>query len=184
MKTISKFLIITVITIFAACSSDDDIPQVINEEETITTVKLSVIEDGTTNTQNVSWIQGINGTNNLPTITLEQNKTYNVRIQFLDESNPSDIEDITEEVIEEKDEHYIFYDSTVNGLTISSSTNDIIDTNNIGINIDTNWQISTTSTGGTVRAYLIHEPSQKTGNVRDDFGGETDIEVDFNIAIL
>ncbi|WP_459210157.1 type 1 periplasmic binding fold superfamily protein [Aquimarina rhabdastrellae] len=184
MKTISKFLAISVMTMFISCSSDDDAPQVINEEEVITTVRLLVTEDGTTNTQTVTWKEGVNGANNLPNVTLEESKTYSVKVQFLNESDPNDVEDITEEVIEERDEHYVFFDnSAVNGVTIASGNEDSIDSNNIGINIDTDWTVTAGSTGRNLRVYLIHEPTQKTGSTRADFGGETDVEVDFNVTI-
>jgi len=31
--------------------------------------------------------------------------------------------------------------------------------------------------------YLIHEPSTKSGASRADFGGETDVQIDINVAV-
>ena len=43
----------------------------------------------------------------------------------------------------------------------------------------------TTSAAGdaVVRLFLIHEPTTKSGNSRTDFGGETDVQVDLNVAV-
>ncbi|MFD2563439.1 type 1 periplasmic binding fold superfamily protein [Aquimarina rubra] len=176
--TVSK---LTALFLFAigltACSSDDDNPQVINEEETITTVRLTVLEDGATTPEVYTWTES-----SQDAISLSADTTYNFKIEFLDASDPNDVEDITEEVIAEKDEHFVFYETTVSGLTFTSASDDTIDSDNIGINISTDWSSSGT-TAGIVRAFLIHEPTSKTGDSRDDFGGETDIEVTFDVAV-
>ncbi|MEW7289649.1 type 1 periplasmic binding fold superfamily protein [Aquimarina sp. 2304DJ70-9] len=177
-KGILKLLsIIFVVSMLTSCSDDDDNPIVINEEETITTVKLSVTESGTTTVQEYEWTES-----SQDDVTLKANTSYNIKIQFLDESNPNDVEDITEEVIAEKDEHFVFYQTTVSGLTFDNASDDTIDTNNIAINISTDWSAGDAATG-VIKTFLIHEPTSKTGNTRDDFGGETDIEVDFNVTV-
>jgi len=134
MKTIAYKLvfILSVISIFTSCSDDDDNPEVINEEETITTVRLTVLESGSTEPQVYTWTES-----KKDDITLKANSTYNFKIQFLDESNPQDV---------------------------------------------TDWSTTDAATG-ILRAFLIHEPTSKAGSSRNDFGGETDIEVDFNITI-
>jgi len=180
MKTIAYKLIFifSIALMFTSCGDDDnDNPEVINEEETITTVKLSVTEAGSATPQVYTWTESTKDD-----ITLNANTTYNFKIQFLDESNPQDVEDITEEVIAEKDEHFVFFQNTAAGLSFQSASDDTIDTNDVAINVSTDW--STTDTGsGIIRAFLIHEPTSKTGTARDDFGGETDIEVDFDVTI-
>ncbi|WP_025742144.1 hypothetical protein [Aquimarina pacifica] len=160
-----------------SCSDDDDNPDAINEEETITTVLLVVTEEGTTNVDTYTWTES-----DQDDIVLDADSTYNFKIQFLDQSDPTDVEDITEEVIEEKDEHFVFYETTTSGLTFASASDDTIDSDSVAINISTDWETGDATTG-IIRAYLIHEPTTKTGSSRDDFGGETDIEVDFNVTI-
>ncbi len=179
MKRIHLILAVSVGVILASCKNDDDAtPEVINEEETITTVNLKVTESGETTSQTYTWKD-----KTADKITLKANTEYEVEIEFLDESNPSDVKDITEEVVEEKDEHFVFYDvTTINAVTVASSSKDIKDGNSIGINIFTTWTTSDATTG-TLKAFLIHEPTKKTGTSRDDFGGEADIEVDFEVEI-
>ncbi|WP_378186156.1 hypothetical protein ACE939_13675 [Aquimarina sp. W85] len=179
MRNFKHFATLTsIILFFAACSSDDDLPEVINDEETITTVKLTLTTVGSGETQTVIWTK-----DNEETITLDQDSSYEVSIQFLDESDPNDVEDITEEVIEEKDEHFVYFETTTENLTIQSSEEDVIDSNNKAINLITTWQTPAVSSTGIVKAFLIHEPLTKTGEKRDDFGGETDIEVSFDVVV-
>ena len=42
----------------------------------------------------------------------------------------------------------------------------------------------TTAAGvADVEAYLIHEPTSKTGTSRNDFGGATDVEIEFEAHV-
>ena len=116
-------------------------------------------------------------------VTLDSNKTYSVEISFLDESDPSDVENITEEVIEEAEEHVVFYETNLNGLSIQSASNDVTDSDGNPVGIKTNWQTPAAGEQGTLRIYLIHEPTTKTATTRAAIGGETDVEVDFLVRI-
>ncbi|RZS99525.1 type 1 periplasmic binding fold superfamily protein [Aquimarina brevivitae] len=178
MKNVTlKYLTILFLSITVLSCSDDDDPAVINEEETITTVKLTVTESGSTTSTEYTWTE-----DSQDPITLQANTTYNFTIEFLDESNPDDVEDITAEVIAEADEHYVFYENTVTGLVFQSAADDTQDSNDISINVSTDWTTGSAGTG-IIRAYLIHEPTTKTGDSRADFGGETDIEVEFTTTV-
>ena len=67
-------------------------------------------------------------------------------------------------------------------MTITSSDDDVTDSNGFGINLNTTW----TTTGeeiGDIKLYLIHEPQSKEGSVRNDFGGEDDVIADFEVHI-
>ena len=50
------------------------------------------------------------------------------------------------------------------------------DSDGIAININTTWTTGDAESG-TVRVYLIHGPSSKSGTTRAQFGGGTDVEV-------
>ena len=87
-----KTLYLLLSLLIISCSKED--PEPINEEELITTVQLTFKTPGITD-QIVRWQEG---SNNSDIISLAANTQYEVEIIFLDESDPSDIEDITEEV--------------------------------------------------------------------------------------
>jgi hypothetical protein len=165
------------------CSSDedevDDIPELINEQEVITTVVLT-FDSSDNPTQTIRW--AVEEDNSLKFINLKANTEYQVGISFLDETDPSDVEDITEEVIEEADDHQVFYDFSDVSISYSSGTNDTIDSDGNPVYLNSLWTASS-SGSGIVQAFLIHEPTSKTGTSRDSFGGETDVAIDIPITI-
>lgn len=173
---ISRVAIVFALTVlFIQCKNDS--PEEINEEEVINRVSLTVTAaDGSSN--DYTWNEG----DTVPTITLAANTTSNVSIHFYDASDASDVEDITEEVIEEADEHFVYYQVSSASLSISAASNDVEDAAGISINLKTEWAAAAASSG-TVRVYLIHEPTSKTGGSRGELGGSTDLELDFPVSI-
>ena len=171
-----KTLYLLLSLLIISCSKDD--PEPINEEELITTVQLTFKSPGITD-QTVRWQEG---SNNSDIISLAANTQYEVEIIFLDESDPSDIEDITEEVKEEADEHQVFYQFSQLNISLGQSSSDTLDSNQNPLFVNSLWNTSEVGTG-TVRVYLIHEPVTKSSSTRDGFAGETDVTVDFPIII-
>ncbi|MBL7473223.1 type 1 periplasmic binding fold superfamily protein [Robertkochia sediminum] len=179
MKNLINTAIALTLVLGMTSCSDDDTPEQINEEEFINEVSLMITETGTANTMTYTWTEG--GTAPEP-IVIDAEKTYEVEVSFLDSTNPNDIEDITEEVIAEADEHHVFFETSVSGLTIAASDNDFEDSMGNKLGVITNWT-ATGTTNGNVVVYLIHEPVTKTGTTRDDFGGETDVQVPFTVTV-
>ena len=169
--------------LISSCSSDEDevdeIPELINEQEVITTVVLT-FDSSDNPTQTIRW--AVEEDNSSKVINLKANTAYQVGISFLDETDPSDVEDITEEVIEEADDHQVFYDFSDVSISYSSGTNDTIDSDGNPVYLNSLWTASS-SGSGIVQAFLIHEPTSKTGTSRDSFGGETDVAIDIPITI-
>ncbi|MCB9203018.1 MAG: hypothetical protein H6604_08240 [Flavobacteriales bacterium] len=176
-----QFLFIAIFSfITIQCSDDDGTPKIINEEEAITDVEITVMN--TTTLQEITYI--VNEENNDGTfeIPLDENENYTFSVRFLNKSNLNDIKNITEEVIAESDEHFIFYETTTSNLTISYNADDTKDSNNENLGL-----IQNISTGNaetiTVDMYLIHEPATKTGTTRNNFGGETDVQIRFKFVV-
>jgi hypothetical protein len=164
-------------TFLTSCSPDE--PEAILEQELITTVELTFRSSSEVD-QIVRWSTT---SANSESITLKANSEYQVEIAFYDESDPADIEDITEEVIEEADEHQVFYEFS--GITIPfvQGGSDALDEDQNPVFIHTVW--STGEIGnGVVSVYLIHEPTTKTSTSRDGFGGETDVAVDIPLVVI
>ena len=90
-------------SVIYSCSNDDD-PEDIHEHENITRVSI-VFAEGS-NSETVTWDDG----STPPSITLDVDKVYTASIYFYDASNPNDIEDITPEIREEVNEHYVLYE--------------------------------------------------------------------------
>ena len=164
-------------TVIYSCSKSDDDPEEVNEEEVINRVSI-VLSDGSTS-QTVTWNEG----STPPAITLDVDKTYTASIYFYDASDPTDVEDITEEVIEEVDEHYILWEiAGLSDFLITSAPTDYAGSDGIPINLITEWGTGGAESGN-IKVTLIHEPANKTGTTRSSIGGETDIELTFPTTV-
>lgn len=163
--------------IFTGCNGDDEDPVKNpvdeNEEELITSVELSFTENGNTTVFRFADPDGEGG--NAPTemdeIKLKANTSYTLAVRFLDESNADDVEDITEEVKEEDDEHLVCY--TVTGGTTVATT----DKDGNGLDLGLTADVATSDAGmGQFTVTLKHQPGVKDGSCDK---GETDVEVSF-----
>lgn len=187
MKTKSIFLgMLSAAFVFTACKDDEpDAPIIPNEEEVITTLSYTLVPDGGGDTVVLSF-QDLDGDGgNAPIISdgvLQANTVYTGTLELLNELvDPT--EDITEEVAEEADEHQFFFPTTIVGLDVDYGDMDA-DGNPIGIETT----LSTLDTdSGTLTIILRHEPDKGAAGVADgdiaNAGGETDIEVIFNVEV-
>ncbi|MBW8241544.1 type 1 periplasmic binding fold superfamily protein [Muricauda oceani] len=183
MKTIKILSLLTVAaTTFMACSSDDDAPEPVNEEETITTMTVSLVAPGggTTVTLQSRDLDGDGP--NAPDVTvsgnLAANTTYTGSVVFLNETE-SPAEDITEEVEEEDEEHQVFYIPTGNITDITYDDEDG-DGNPLGLA----FTLETGDAGNaTLAVTLIHEPKKPNDGTLADAGGEPDFTETFQITI-
>ena len=183
-----------------ACSKDED-PEPAHEEEIVTLVTLEVSKVGSSETIKYNFeVEGHDHDDHdeeeeedddhddhdgeHTEIELEANSSYNVSMFIYNDTDPNNIENITQEIIEEKDEHQVFYAITdeLSGFSIEPASDDTVDSNGNSLYIKTTWT-TTGETSGDVVGYLIHEPTQKTGTTRTDFGGATDFEIDFEVHV-
>lgn len=188
MKNILKLLSVAVIfTIVAlSCKKKDDPkpsnPHNTNEEELITTLKLILTEDGTSNVSTFQFVDLDGAGGNAPTvdqIVLEAGKTYHGRIILLDQTkSPED--SISNEVGEEADAHQFFYTVSSANLTVSYTD---FDTHGVPLGLYPDLVTGTAGTG-TLKITLKHQPDQKpTSGTGDSSIGETDVEVTFDVTI-
>lgn len=178
MKTCSMYALLAIAMV--GCS-DDDTPDVINEEEVITTVILTLTPDS--GDQVVLTTQDLDGDGpNDPVITISgsfaENTQYEGAVRFLNQTEDP-AEEITDEVLEEAEEHQVFY-TTTEGLNIQTSYLDFDDNDNpLGLQI-------TLTTGaaseGNLTVTLRHEPVKPNDGL-DSAGGETDITTTFDVTI-
>ena len=183
-----KILSIAVITLlFTTSCSDDDTPIVVVEEEVITTMTITLTPDGG-GTPIIMQTKDADGDGpNKPVVTdpvnLDTNTTYNGSIELLNELDPNDVEDITEEVEELDKEHQFFFEASNSIATFAYSDVDG-DSNPVGLN----FTLTTGSAGtGTITVTLIHEPIKDASGVSDgniaNAGGEEDITETFNVVV-
>ena len=160
-------------------------PIIPNQEEVITTLNFTLTPNGG-GTPIVLSFQDLDGDGgNSPTIiggVLEANTSYTGELELLNELE-SPAGDITEEVEAEAVDHQFFYQTTVNGVNISY---DDMDANGNPIGLST--VVTTTgASSGEITVVLRHEPNKTASGVSTgdilNAGGETDIEVVFNVEV-
>ncbi|MGR3809310.1 hypothetical protein [Jiulongibacter sp. NS-SX5] len=179
-----KLILFTAIVIgFTSCEKED--PVIPNEEELITTLiyTLSPVNGGEDVIFKFQDLDGDGGNAPVYTVgTLAANTTYNGSLDLLNELE-SPAESINEEIEEEDNEHQFFF--AVSGLNATLVyTDQDGDGNPVGLS-------STLTTGaasnGQLTITLRHEPAKSaTGVASGDItnaGGETDIEVTFDVII-
>ncbi len=165
----------------APACNDDDV-EVPNEEELITTLRYTLTPVGGGTPVVLSFIDLDGDGGNAPVISapaLAANTSYTGSITLLNETE-TPAENITLEVREESDEHQFFYAYTT-GLNLVITTTDA-DVNSNPLGIESTLVTGAASTG-TLRITLRHEPTKPNDGTLAGAGGETDIEVVFNVQI-
>lgn len=171
------------LVLFTGCNDDDGVICNDCRGEYLTRVTWTLTPDDNSNETVVfSYVdvdgEGRNDPGQTISGVLRANANYEALLVFANE-----VESLNPEIIEEGDEHQVFY--VVGGdLNLTPVYNDIdIDGNPIGLR-------TTVTTGnaasGTFQIVLRHEPVKGTMATIDQpmaAGGETDIEITFNASI-
>jgi len=175
--------LLVIVFAFVACEKDD--PVVPNEEELITTLKytLTPTNGGDAVVLTFTDLDGDGG--NAPIVeggTLNNTTVYTGSLELLNEAeNP--VEDITEEIVEEDEDHQFFF--TANGIDLDFSYADV-DGQGQPVGVLSTLTVGRAGTG-TLTITLRHEPNKLASGVVngliENAGGETDIEVTFPITI-
>ena len=206
MKTINPFknlqllaILFSVITIIG-CSNDDDVaPEEENEVEVFTDVTL--IFTNTTDNSDVVRASaqdpdgtGIQELQILDAITLAADTEYTLTYEILNALDPSDVENIGDEILEEDNEHQFFFSFTENvfsdptGNGNIDATADPINYNDADENGNPVGLSSAWTTGGTASSEasftvrLQHQPDVKTATSGSN-DGDTDFELTFALTI-
>lgn len=196
-------LFIASILLIVSCTKDD--PEEIHEHEINKVVLQFTNTADSTDTFEVQWELDHEGEEHTDDdehtdeghIKLFPDSMYSVEAKFYDTGEHDEAsddhdhdgdheeegEDITPEIIEEKDVHHVFFEMVgLSNVTIVSATGDTKDSNDFGLNLKTTWTTKAEESGD-VKLYLIHEPQTKEGLVRNDFGGEDDVIAEFEVHV-
>lgn len=180
-------VLLATLLVFSLSNCGDDEPVVPpNEEELITTVNLTFTPStGSAVPMKFYDSDGEGGPAN-PVITggsLKSNTEYSVSLELLNESEtPS--EDVTKEIEEEDEDHQFFFQTSA-ALNLTHSYDDQDGNGNpVGLK---NKITTGASSSGTLTLTLRHEADKSASGVAagdiTNAGGETDIEVTFDVTI-
>lgn len=169
--------------LFTACSKDDDAPIVVNEEEVITTlnVTLSPVGGGTAITLQMQDLDGDGPKPPVVTVSgnLAAGTVYYGSLSVLNET-VSPAENITDEVEEESNEHQFFY--IIGGDLEVTTSYENFDGNDDPLGTEFTITAGAASSG-TLTFTLRHEPKKPNNGTLADAGGETDLAATFNITV-
>lgn len=190
-------LLVSAVFLFTACE-DDDVPPEENEEEVVTNVTLTFTPEGGGSPIIASWVDADGEGSGAPILTdieLAANTTYIMEIELLNELDPDEVEDITEEVASESDEHMFFFgwtdglftDPSGDGNIGAGNRGDAVnyeddnDENGYPLGLETQWTTGEAA-NGTFRIILKHQPNIKS-ETSDSTNGETDVDIQWDIII-
>lgn len=162
----------------SACKDQVEDPPNPNEEELITTAELKFTDTATMQSQTFRFAdpdgEGGDAPTEFDTVVLKANNFYTLEVSFLNESE-SPIEDITEEVLAEANEHLVCYEISA-GSTVTITDEDA---NMLPLGLQAEVSTGTAGTGN-LKVSLKHQPDIKNGQCDV---GETDVEVDFSMRL-
>lgn len=206
MKTINPFknlqllaILFSVITIIG-CSNDDDIaPEEENEVEVFTDVTLVFTNTADVNDVVTASAQDPDGTGIqelqiLGAITLAADTEYTLTYEILNALDPTDIENIGDEILEEDNEHQFFFSFTENVFANPTGNGNIdaaadpinyndADENGNPVGLSSTWTTSSTaSSGASFTVRLQHQPDVKTATSGSN-DGDTDFALTFALNI-
>ena len=163
---------------FQACDRDD--PSPVNEEEVITTLNVALVPEGGGVPINLKFYDADGEHGSIaPVISasgaLAASTHYAVAIELLNET-VSPVEDISQEVAEEANDHLFCFN--VDG-DVSVQYEDE-DENGMPLGLITSW-VTGSAGEATVAITLRHQSGTKTGACPGT--GETDVEVAFDLLV-
>jgi len=185
MKKVFCLLSGLVVLFVGLSSCDKDDPVIPNEEEVITTFIYQLTPQQGGSSIELKFVDS-DGDGGQPPVysspKLQANTTYTGTITLLNELEKP-VGNITEEVAAEGAEHQFFFATTVSGLSVAYTDKDV---NGKPVGLKTT--LTTKEAGsGKLKVVLRHQPDKSAKGVASgditSAGGETDIEISFNIDV-
>lgn len=183
------FAIILIVT-NTACHKEPVAP--VNEQELITTLKLTLTDTAAPSSvytimfQDLDGEGGADGIYTPDSLVLPAGKVFNANLLLLDERDELAIDTTNNEIEEESAVHQFFYESIPTDI-ISNFNYLSFDDNGKPLGTEFKCKAKAAASNGTLRITLRHEPSKSADGVADgditNADGETDIEVEFPVRL-
>ena len=179
---IFKYALLAIPFLYFSCSDDDDAPEPINEEEVITTMIVTLVNHMNGSDVVTMQTQDLDGDGpNAPEVNvsgpLTAGTSYSGSIEWLNEmEDPAEI--VTEEILEEDDEHQVFFSAAGVGMEFV-----YMDFDGNGNPLGTQFVLAPLEAGsGSVTITLVHEP-EKPNDGSPPAGGSIDMQTTFPVTV-
>ncbi len=181
MKKLASLLsFIFVFILLTGCRDSNDIPEDIHEHEEIEKVVLTAVNKN--NAQDVQTVNYIGGTPDVSLYLLE-GETYVVSLDF-QVKHDDHYHSVNDEIVEEKDEHFITYEFSGTNIDVVRSTDDEVRTDGNKLGLKTEWLVNSSASLANASIKLVHLPStveqnypSATNQQGRTTGGETDVNM-------
>ncbi|MEN9281789.1 MAG: hypothetical protein RL594_724 [Bacteroidota bacterium] len=154
------------------------------DHDAVTTVTLTLVAQGTTDTTRVTWedLDGVGGNNpnRIDTLFVKPGAVYFGTVQFENRAE-SPVKNITEEVLQDANEHQIFYavSNSLGQITVLDKDGRGLP---LGLTFSMATTIATTAVPGALTISLYHFGTESSKNGTDP-ADETDVEVTFPLIL-
>lgn len=175
-----KRLALTFISILLIASACDEKGSFVNEQETITTVTITLTpEEGNAvvlNWDDINLDAVVDDSEVSVSDSLLPKTRYAAVVQLLNK-HETPASDVTKEILREGKQHIVCFTVTTVKVAI---TNRDKDSNGLPVGITSTWT-TTTKSGGSVNVTLRHQPGLKTGDCPGY--GDTDRSITFPVGV-
>lgn len=172
-----SLLLFAAILLFSCRNGNDDIPEDIHEHEEVGRVVVTVTNKANGDKQTVTVTNGQTADH----LHLNQGATYAVDVNF--QIKHDDHYHDAEEIIEEKDMHFVTYKFSGADIKVKRAADDIVRTDGKKLGLKTEWTVSTAA-AGKANITLVHGPTSVNDNapsvdnqLGSTVGGESDVDI-------
>jgi hypothetical protein len=179
MKYLFKIaLYLFAVGVVSSCRNADDIPEDIHEHEEIEKLVVTVLnKNDATDIQIINYIGGVADGH----LHMQAGNIYGVKLDF-QVRHDDHYHSVNEEIIEEREEHFITYEFAGSEVVVKRTANDIVRADGKRLGLDTEFTINSLSPTGAVIIKLVHAPATVDENFPSvanqqgkTSGGETDV---------
>lgn len=181
MKKIFNITLVLFAALFIfSCRNDDDaVPEDVHEHDEIGRVVLKL-----TNKADAADVQTINVISGVADghLHLHTGDTYLAELDF--QIKHDDHYHSSEEIIEEKDHHFITFAPANADIVVMRASNDVVRTDGQKLGLKSEWKINSTQSTGKMNIKLIHGPTavnqnypSATNQLGQTQGGESDVDI-------
>ena len=185
MKHLFKIALYLFVAVFiSSCRNTDDIPEDIHEHEEIEKLVVTAInKNDATDIQIINYIGGVADRS----LNLKTGGVYAVKLDF-QVRHDNHYHSVNEEIIEERDEHFITYEFADSDVLVKRTAEDIVRTDGKKLGLNTEFKVNSVSPTGAVVIKLVHAAAVVDDNfpsaanqLGKTSGGETDVNAKINL---